>query len=373
MRCRHTLAVVKRVEQHRAALNAALDEIGLGWDNWPGVSLDPRLSSEDRLSALIVLLATKEAEAPRGPLVAQFDPHDDTLDWLGRHREPWAGLARARHPWTASTATLAVELVLARMGSGAAFDDRPVALALAGADQVCESGQADAALLDALTTLADRLDAEAFEYSHVKDLNHRTRRIIASAAPPGLLDLSLLVDGDGWVEPARTAARAGPADDVAALVRTLGQLGPREPPKIWWRALDAALVPAPARHLLRQWLELAAAAPAVPEWQGSRIGDCRGTLFVGTNTDVIRASALATTRLRDDRWPAAVLGTLARRGADHNGMAGMPEALSLKVASAAVEALINRGGNADRHVMRELLDQVQRRDLIKRLTTALDA
>ncbi len=83
----------------------------------------------------------------------------------------------------------------------------------------------------------------------------------------------------------------------------------------------------PARQLLRRWVEIAANADIVPESPGSRIDDCVGTLFVGTNTDVVRAAVLATSRLPNENWASEPLGVLARRGAAPNGAPGFPAAL----------------------------------------------
>ncbi|MFC7505469.1 hypothetical protein [Nocardioides sp. GCM10030258] len=315
---------------------------------------------------MITLLATHEGDVRHGPTITLIDIADETLDWLGRKREPWARLARMRLAWTAPTAAIA--LVVATRG---AYDDRRVALALRGAGQVCTAGWADSELLDALDRCARFMDSLGEEWTRVAELRNLARRVIASATPPEILDLSLLVDGDGWADQAREAARTHPAATVSPLVRLLGDLGPRKPSQRWWKDVENALRPVEARQLLLQWLELAAAAEAVPEWPGSRIGYCCGVLFVGTNVDLVRAAVLATSRLPEDASPAEALGTLARRGSAHNGMAGMPEALALKVASAAVDALSLRGSEADRLVLARLLTDLHRRDLVKRVAAAL--
>ncbi|GEB12030.1 hypothetical protein [Pimelobacter simplex] len=357
---------------HRARVDAALTALGLGWEAWPRVLTDRRLDPEVRLSGLLVLLAAGEPARRSGPRVLWFSVEmltDPERDWLGRDRQPWDHLSRVRLPWTATTATTALESL-----RGQAYDDRRVALALRGAAAVCADGAADAALLEALTRTAAGLDGAADEEPRVVELRHLARRTLASATPPELLDLSLLVDGDTWSGPARAAARARPADEVTALVRVLSGLGPRRPAQRWWREVGALLEPAtsPARALLREWVELAARADVVPEWPGSRVGWCCGVLFVGTNVDVVRAAVLATAALPAETWPAEHLGVIARRGAEHNGMAGMAEALSLKTASAAIDALVRRGGADDRRVLTELRYALRRKDLLKRVVAALE-
>lgn len=63
----------------------------------------------------------------------------------------------------------------------------------------------------------------------------------------------------------------------------------------------------------------------------------------------------------------------AARGEQHNGAAGLPEALALKVAAAAVDALVARGAPPDQIALTELLGVVQRKDLRKKVATALGA
>ncbi len=355
------------VEAHRAAVGRALDALGLDWAAWPDVIVDPRLGSEARLSAVLVLLATSATAGSDGPVIHVVGREDSTVDPMGRQRGPWEQLAHLRLPWTASTATTALEVV--RTGS---YDDRRVSLALRGAGQVCASGHADVALLDALSGFTGYLDRVGEEQYRIREARAQVRRVVASAVPPELLDLSLLVDGDTWAGPAREAARAEPAEAVAPLVRLLSGLGPRKPSARWCRDIDGALEPAPARRVLRRWIELAAEAEVVPEWPGSDLASCLGTLFVHTNTDVVRAAVWATARIADEVWPVGPLGILARRGAAHNGLPGFPEALSLKVATAAVDVLIARGGEAERQALGELLEDLQRRDLLKKIGKSLD-
>lgn len=357
------------IETHRRAVDHALEELGLGWDQWPEVVVHPDLTPQARLSAVLVLLAAAEADgsSPGGRVVVtSVGAEDDAVDWLGRARSPWQQLARTRLPWDPGTATTAVRVVTAR----GARDERRVALALRGAKQVCDQGTATVDLLDALQACVRHLE-EADDLMGGPELARLAHRLIASTAPPELLDLSLLVDGDAWAGPARAVAVALPSDEVAPLVRLLGDLGPRRPSRRWLGAVDAAARPPAARWLLRRWLELAEATDVVPEWAGSEIGDCRGTLFVGTNTDIVRAAVWAAGRLPDEPWPPAVLGNLARRGSAHNGAPGLPEALALKVATAAVDTLITRGDADSRRVLTMLQQQLARRDLLAKVNAHL--
>lgn len=361
--------VQQGVDEQRAVVEAALRALGVDWGAWPAVLTDPRLDVSARLSGVIMLLALTDGRLETGPQAVSIDPSDDSLDWLGRAREPWSSLARMRLPWTAATATTALSVTVGR----GPYDDRRIALALRGARQVCSAGQADARLMDALARCVaylEDIERSGRWENRLLELLERAQRIIAWATPPELLDLSLLVDGDTWAAPAREAARAEPHDDIAPLVRLLGDLGPRKPPRSWSQDVAKALEPAAAQRLLRRWMELASDAQAVPEWPGSRIGACRGTLFVGSNTNLVRAAVWATSVLPAETWPIDHLVRLATRGEKHNGAAGLPEALALKVAAAAIDTLVARGAPEDQIALTELLGVLQRKDLRKKIATA---
>uniref|UniRef100_UPI001E431A39 hypothetical protein n=1 Tax=Nocardioides sp. Iso805N TaxID=1283287 RepID=UPI001E431A39 len=363
------LTHVPGINQHRAIVDEALKALGKDWDAWPGVLTASRLDPSTRLSGVLVLLAAVETFAAR-PQIVTIDPSDETLDWLGRAREPWASVARMRLPWTTTTATTAVWAVTNR----GLYDDRRIAIALRGARQICSEGKADIGLLDALAECVAYLQAierTARWEPQLRELLSLATRVITSATPPEILDLSMLVDGDTWADPAREAARSLPAEDIAPLVRLLSDLGPRRPPQRWLRDVETTLNPPSARQLLHRWTELASAADIVPEWPGSIVGDCRGTLFVGSNADIVRAAVWATSVLRDESWPVEHLVVLARRGELHNGAPQLPEPLALKVAAAAVDALAARGTPADRIALVGLLTALRRRDLTKKVTNAL--
>ena len=364
------LRCVTELDTHRDAVDRALRAHGLDWDAWPEVAADPRLTPQERLSAVLVLLATHERDGsvPGAPIamITSANWDEAVYDGLGRARQPWQQLSRSRLPWTPATATTAVRTVT----TNSAHDERRIALALNGARQVCAAGEADAALLDAVRDCRVRLDREGDEQFDVKHLRALARRVIASATPPELLDLSLLVDGDAWAGPAREVARSLPNDGVAPLVRLLSDLGPRKPSRKWFDAVDEALHPQPARHLLRSWLELAANADIGPQPPGSCLDDVPGTLFVGTNAEVVRATVWATVVMPDE-WPVPILGALARRGSAHNGLPGFPDALALKAAGASVDALIARGTDADRRELVDLREDLRRRDLLRKVESAL--
>jgi hypothetical protein len=192
------------------------------------------------------------------------------------------------------------------------------------------------------------------------------RRVTAAAAPPDVLDLSLVRDGDAWAVPARESARARHADDIASLVRRLGELGARTPSQAWLRGVQDALRPVAAQELLESWLCLAADTDVVP--RDGVDADSGLRLLAHGNEALVRAAVLATRLLPTEEWVPEVLGVLARRGA---AAGGTTESLCLSVASAAVDTLVVRGAPADRAVLEQLLEDLSRRDLVKRIGAAL--
>jgi len=337
-------------------VDRALGEHGLGWDAWPEVTADAALDDQVRLSALLLLLATPQprVEVPGGQVL----PHDRAPEVIDR-------LRRRQLPWDPDAARLALVVVAERED----FDDRRVGVALRGAELVCSAGGADAALLEALLDCARWLDTLPVHVWRVPEMRLQVRRVMAAAAPPDLLDLSPLEGGDTWGGPARAAARGLPADDVAPLVRRLGQLGSRKPSQAWFRAVEDALQPAAARRLLTSWLRLAAHTDVIPA--DPAIDSSGGILFAGGNNDVVPAAVLATRLLPQELWVAEVLGVLARRGAATSGVPGMTQSLALRVASAAVDTLATRGTLADLEVLEQLLRDLSRRDLVKKVGAAL--
>lgn len=348
---------VTDLENHREVVDRALAEAGLGWDTWPMSAATAPLPDRVRLSALLLLLAAPEPRVivPGGALLL----HDEGLDVIDR-------LRRRRLPWDRGTARLALDVVAER----AEFDDRRVAVALRGAQTVCASGEVDVALLKTLQSCATWLEAVPTHVWGVREMRLLVLRVIAAASPPDLLDLSLLRDGDAWVGPARSAATALSADNVTPLVRMLGELGPRRPSGAWLRDVKEALRPTSARALLKSWLELAADTDVVPPDEATEVGFSGGMLFAYGNDEVVRAAVLATQSL-PDAWVSETLGVLARRGAATSGVPGMTASLALKVATAAVDTLAVRGTPADRAVLEDLLVDLSRRDLVKRVGAAL--
>lgn len=353
---RGILGRVSTLDVERDAVDRALAEVGVGWDAWPDCAASAPLDARVRLSALLLLLAAPDLDVVDDEGVVVFiDGAPEVIDRLRRRRLPWdSGAAR-----------LALGVV---MGRGA-FDGRRVAVALRGAETVCAAGGADVALIEALEACTAWLDGMPASAWQVPQLRLLVRRVTAAAAPPDVLDLALVRGGDAWGGLARERARAMPADDVAPLVRRLGELGSRQPSQAWLRGIDEALRPVAARDLLKSWLGLAADADVVPP--DEVVVSSGKMLFAPGNEDVVRAAVLATRLLPSVSWVPQVLGVLARRGAATSGVPGKNASLALKVASAAVDTLAARGTPADLLVLEQLLADLSRRDLVKRVGAAL--
>ena len=251
------------LDQHREAVDRALTAAGLGWDAWPDAATSGALDSSARLSALLLMLGLAAPRVAHGGDYEEFlDPTVDAIDRLRRHKLPW----------DAASARTALRTVTALED----FDHRRVTVALRGAEQVCASGQADTALLDALHELSRRLDEVAIHRWQVPQTQELARRVLVAASPPELLDLTLVRDGDQWGAAARAAARQVPADAVAPLVRLLGELGTRKPSRTWLAAVSSALAdrtgPSAAAPLARAGRRDRRGAPRL----GGRRGVLRG-------------------------------------------------------------------------------------------------
>lgn len=323
----------------------------------PEAALAEHLDARSRLAALLVLLADTVAE----PLQVI----DDRVS-AGAADDVIARLRRRRLPWDATAARVAIEAAW----QGAGIHPARLAAAVDGAEAVCKAGRADAALVEALESLVAGLQEAPVDVWGVQEVLLRVRAVLRSTIPPGLLDLSALGDGDRWAEPAREVARALPADAIAPLVRLLSGLGPRRPAQSWWRAVEEALRPTPAAALVEGWLREAEVADTVPP--DPRRLDAGAMLFAPGAEDVVRATVLAARLLDEERVPAHRLGALVRRAAaTTSGVPGMTASLALRVAGAGVESLAARGGPTDVAVLEELLEDLTRRDLVRKVGAAL--
>ena len=305
-------------------MNRALTTAGASWEAWPEAAVNAPLDEHARLSALLLLLA-----APPPPVARTGGHASDNLT-----QQVIEQLRRRRLPWTATTARLALQVVRLR----GEFDNTRVERAAR-----C---RARSRIRWALTLHSSRSSDCVKRGSTTVPTGGSCLRCgcgLVGSWPPSLRPICWTCpwcgDGDGG-QAAREAARARSADDIAPLVRRLGELGARSPSDAWLRGTANALESAAAKELLQDGLQLAANTRIVPrEEEDASSG---GRLLVPGNEDLVRAAVLATRLLSTEEWVPDVLGVLAR-GAATSGIPGVTSSLRLKVASAAVDTLAARG------------------------------
>lgn len=329
-------------------MQRALDGIGIGWAGWPAEAMNTQLTARHRLTALLLVM-------DQSPALVNGWPYGADEDIIVRR------FPRKKLPWDEESAVFALEAALKI--DCMSYVCGP---ALRGAQVAMDAGARGAALFDALTRCATHLTKLGRSRAGVEEDRRLAERLLATFMPRGLLDLSAVRDGDAWAEPAREAARAAPHVVSETVVLALSGLGHKGLSQTWRKRMEAALVLDGARELIATWLRLAADTAEVVDPVGGQV-----RLFVAGNDDVVRAAALAARWLTEDEAPAALLGMLARRGA-----ATRPpgtESFALRVATASIDSLLDRGGEADRAELVQLLEDLTRRDLVKKIGAALGA
>lgn len=326
-------------------MEEALDRIGTGWSAWPECVTDRRMTPRDQLVALLLIMDAS-------PELVNGWPYGSSEDQLV------ASLPRKSLPWDSDTAVFAIRAALK-------IDcmNYVCGPALRGAEKAMAAGHVDTALYNALRDCAIHLEGLmsgrfAGRWGVDKD-RKLADRLLASYLPPGVLDLTAIHDGDEWAEPARLLARAHRIDDVEPVVRHLAALGHRAPSQRWQRQMQDLLESAPSRQLVREWLDAARDVTVASD----------GHLYTPSNEDLVRAAVIATRWLSVEEAPAELLGTLALRGA-----ATMPpatESLALRVSTAAIDSLVQRAAPADTAQLERLLEDIRRRDLVRRIGQAL--
>lgn len=326
-------------------MEGTLDRMGVGMDDWPeGVDVT--------------------ALSPRGQLVALLLVMDvsPTLvnGWRFRSAEDEIvrSLPRKSLPWDSDTAVFALQAALK-----VDCMNYICGPALRGAEKAMAAGHVDTALYEAIDACATHLAGLmhgriATRYNVDKDLK-TANRLLASFLPPGVLDLTAVQDGDEWAERARQLARAHPVDDVEPLIRHLALLGHKAPSQTWQRQLQEVLRPEAARALVAEWVRAARETGVADD----------GHLYAPSNEDLVRAAVIAGRTIDAIEVPSEVLGALVRQGAETRPPS--TESLALRVASAAVDTLAQRGADSDLAELERLLDDISRRDLLKRIGAAL--
>lgn len=326
-------------------MEVALDRIGVGMNEWPdGVDVK-KLSPRDQLVALLLILDISPARVNGWP----FRSAEDKIV---------TSLPRKTLPWDSDTAVFALQAALK-----VDCMNYICGPALRGAEKAMAAGHVGPALYEAIDACATHLAGLmhgriAPRWNVDKDLK-TANRLLASFLPPGVLDLTAVHDGDEWAERARQLARAHPVDDVEPVVRHLALLGHKAPSQTWQRQLQEVLRPATARLLVAEWVGAARETGVAAD----------GHLYAPSNEDLVRAAVIAARSMSEEEVPSEVLGALVRQGAETRPPS--TESLALRVASAAVDTLAQRGTDSDLAELERLLDDISRRDLLKRIGAAL--
>jgi hypothetical protein len=326
-------------------MEVALDRIGVGMNEWPdGVDVK-KLSPRDQLVALLLIMDVSPARVNGWP----FRSAEDKMV---------TSLPRKTLPWDSDTAVFALQAALK-----VDCMNYICGPALRGAEKAMAAGHVGPALYEAIDACATHLAGLmhgriAPRWNVDKDLK-TANRLLASFLPPGVLDLTAVHDGDEWAERARQLARAHPVDDVEPVVRHLALLGHKAPSQTWQRQLQEVLRPATARLLVAEWVAAARETGVAAD----------GHLYAPSNEDLVRAAVIAARSMSEAEVPSELLGALVRQGAETRPPS--TESLALRVASAAVDTLAQRAAESDLAELERLLDDISRRDLLKRIGAAL--
>lgn len=326
-------------------MEGTLNRVGVGMHDWPqGVDVT-MLSPRGQLVALLLIMDVS-------PTLVNGWPY------FSAENELVTSLPRKSLPWDSDTAVFALQAALK-----VDCMNYICGPALRGAEKAMAAGHVDTALYEAIDACATHLAGLmhgriATRYNVDKDLK-TANRLLASFLPPGVLDLTAVQDGDEWAERARQLARAHPVDDVEPLIRHLALLGHKAPSQTWQRQLQEVLRPEAARALVAEWVRAARETGVADD----------GHLYAPSNEDLVRAAVIAGRAIDAIEVPSEVLGALVRQGAETRPPS--TESLALRVASAAVDTLAQRGADSDLAELERLLDDISRRDLLKRIGAAL--
>jgi hypothetical protein len=272
-------------------------------------------------------------------------------------------LCSRRLRWAPEDACLAIDVALAEPS----YEPLRAAVRIAGATLERHPQHPDVVeqlrRVDALLHL-DRLHASGFFQGKLQPL---VERLIASSAPGGLLDLTVIELGDRFGEPARavlTGLTVGWDGVVSALAHLGEPRGGVAPAR--WRARNAVLVQ--DEHyvdLVRTLLQLAATTEATPgdaAVHGFDVPD--RFLFRPGNELVVRAGLWATRDVEHGDWIVPVASALCERAAEEvMGVDGV-RSLCPKVAYVAADVLVERGAGPE---LRALIERVVRPDVLRRL------
>lgn len=365
-----------RLGEHRARVAASLDALE-GFVGYTTAHLQAHPGGRELLALdpdLLVSAALVTVAGLRGwPTAPGEFPTELAVDEL-TGRTVLDALRRRNLPWTPDDAGLALRAAMA------GFDQTALMFALGVAKRCLEAAPGDSRVYAALTEVDRGLTEVPHHVYQVPELRRRTRALLATQAPGGLLDTSPLETTDGWGASAREAF-ADAVERRPELVELLGLLAEARTarPSRTWRRRVEGLVAGSAdaadlvHRLLAPVVDLAmtpvrATGPHDHDWEADT------WLVTPANAVILRGCALATAYV-DDGWVPDLLGLLVLRGAASHPQRFVTLALCAPLASGAVDSLGLRhqaGEAAATTQLRLLADEVTRRDVLKRVHAALD-
>jgi hypothetical protein len=274
-------------------------------------------------------------------------------------------LVRRKIAWDPESAALALRLVAATD-----FDDERIQLVLQAADHIVDVRPGDAAVMDGLDRLNERVLATSAERYRVPEMRARVIASISRHSPPDLLDLSAIAETDTWGPGARALLQAAAMDeiDVRSLLRCLTVASSATAPTArWLAATEPVVASVGTRDVVEKLVRLLVDLD---------LDDQR--TFVATGNDSVARAAIWALG-QGDVAPTDIdlLQSVASRCSRTNGKPYVTEALCRKAVGAAITVLDQLRQDEGSHApaagraLTELWSDVDRGDVLKRIGRAL--
>jgi hypothetical protein len=252
-------------------------------------------------------------------------------------------LRRRRLPWAPADVELLLDLA-------AGVSVTELAFAVAAAEQVLSKHPGEPRVYRALADAASALEEKRVSGDAVRRVRQRIRALVAANAPGGLLDLTVLEEGDGWAAPAAAAARAHASrwEGTQALLSHLASARGTRPSDRWLARARELVEPPDGGSLVRALLE------PVPGLAGS-------PLLTPANERIVCGAAWALGLVASDA-DVVLLHDVALACAGPARVA----------ARAAVEGLVLAGTHAATEALRGLLGEVSRVSVRERIAEVVE-
>lgn len=274
-------------------------------------------------------------------------------------------LVRRKIAWDPESAALALRLVAATD-----FDDERIQLVLKAADHIVDVRPGDAAVMDGLDRLNERVLATSTERYRVPEMRARVIWSISRHFPPDLLDVSVIAETDTWGPAAVAILRAAAMDgiDVRSLLGCLTVASSATAPTArWLAAVDPVIASLGTREVVENLVRLLVDVD---------LDDQRVFVAAG-NDSVVRAAIWALGQGDVARTDIDLLQSVVSRCSRTNGKPYVTEALCGKAVGAAITVLDRLRQGDGSHApaagwaLAELWSDVDRGDVLKRIGRAL--